>query len=433
MISQISFDVSINNRTARTNKPSVDKSNMNNLSAFHKNLLVIFFASLCGLPIVAQDAFKPNVDRAVLFDEVIDLVAEHFYDRSFNEKAWRLRAEEFRKKAVEPNDLDQFSSQVNQLLATLKTSHTFFYSRKNPKHFQLMGVFNRLFDQEKLDLFMYDGIGINTSNIENKMYVSSVFDGFPAKRAGIRFGDVIRSVDGKPFHPINSFKNLSGKKVKLTIVRGQNAIEQDVRVQRIDGRRMFETAMKASAKILESNGKKIGYIHVWSYAGQKYQDILREHLLWGKLSECDSLILDIRDGWGGADLNYLNLFRPPIAIVTSMPRRGKQGSYSGVWEKPVVLLTNGRSTSGKELFTYGFKKLKIGKVIGEKTAGAVVAGRIFQLSSDDVLYLAVNDVSVDGQRIEGVGIQPDIEVRRDILSSSEKDPQLQKAIDVISK
>lgn len=413
--------------------PAPRKWNISKFNTLHKNLMVILFASFSGLNVTAQDAANTKFDRVELFDEVIRLVAEHFYDRSFNEKDWRLRAEKFRNKTTKANDLDQFSAQVNQLLASLKTSHTFFYSRKDPKHFQLMGVFHTIFDQEKSGLFTYDGIGVNTTNIKNKIYVAAVFDGFPAKRAGIRFGDVIRSVNGKPFHPIDSFKNLSGKNVKLTIVRGQNTIEKNITVQRIDGRTMFETAMKSSARIIESNGKKIGYIHIWSYAGQKYQDILRDNLLWGKLSECDSLILDIREGWGGADLNYLNLFRPPIAIVESLPRKGKPGSYSGVWEKPVVLLTNGRSTSGKELFTYGFKKLKIGKVIGEKTAGAVVAGRIFRLSSGDVLYLAVNDVSVDGQRIEGVGIQPDIEVRRDILTPSEKDPQLQKAIHVISK
>ena len=99
----------------------------------------------------------------------------------------------------------------------------------------------------------------------------------------------------------------------------------------------------------------------------------------------------------------------------------------------MVLLTNGQTTSGKELFTYGFKKLKIGKVVGETTSGAVVAGRIFKLSSGDVLYLAVNDVSVDGQRLEGIGVKPDIEVRREIQSPTKTDSQLQKAIEVFSQ
>lgn len=394
--------------------------------------MILLVGSICG-GATAQESQGFSTDQRVLFEEVSKLVAEHFYDRSFDISVWASRVAEFRRKALAENDVDAFSLQVNQLLATLDTSHTFFYSRNNPKRFQLLGVFNQLFDQEEADLFIYNGIGVDTKVISGKHYVASVYDGFPAKLAGIKFGDIIQSVDGKPFHPIGSFKDRSGEAVVIMIARGNKEFKVTLNVQRIDGRTMFETAMKASARVFESNGKKIGYIHIWSYAGQKYQDILREHLLWGNLSQCDSLILDIRDGWGGADLNYLNLFRSPIASVTSTSRSGKVGSYSGVWEQPVVLLTNGQTTSGKELFAYGFKKLKIGKVVGETTSGAVVAGRIFKLSSGDVLYLAVNDVSVDGQRLEGIGVKPDIEVRRDIQSPTKTDSQLQKAIEVFSE
>ena len=51
-------------------------------------------------------------------------------------------------------------------------------------------------------------------------------------------------------------------------------------------------------------------------------------------------------------------------------------------------------------------------MIGEKTAGAVVGGRIFLLSNGDALYCAVTETKVDGARLEGVGVQPDYEVIR---------------------
>ncbi len=50
----------------------------------------------------------------------------------------------------------------------------------------------------------------------------------------------------------------------------------------------------------------------------------------------------------------------------------------------------------RDQFAFGFKKLKLGKIFGETTAGVVVAGRCFLLGNRDVLYLAVNDVQVDG-------------------------------------
>lgn len=399
---------------------------------FARGLVFILFAGSLAGDVCGQEISDVHLRQPQLFDEVSDLVAEHFFDPAFDVSVWKQRATGFRGAASVADDLDEFGLVVNQLLATLKTSHTYFYARTNPKRFQLLGVFNQLFDQKRADLFIYEGIGIETEHIGDSRYVSAVYDGFPAQLAGVRFGDVIRSVNGIPFHPIDSFKNRSGDTIEFSVERNEKDLVYRIQVQRLDGRTMFERAMESSARIIESKGKKLGYIHVWSYAGQKYQDILRQHLLWGKLSQCDSLILDIRDGWGGADLNYLNLFRPPIAIVKSKSRNGDNGSYSGVWEKPVVLLTNGRSTSGKELFAYGFKKLGIGKIIGETTAGAVVAGRIFELSSGDVLYLAVNDVTVDGQRIEGIGVTPDIVVRRDITLPPQEDPQLQKAIEVLS-
>jgi len=55
--------------------------------------------------------------------------------------------------------------------------------------------------------------------------------------------------------------------------------------------------------------KKIGYVHIWSYAGEQYQQLLEEEIAFGKLKEADSLILDLRDGWGGASPNYLNIYR----------------------------------------------------------------------------------------------------------------------------
>lgn len=201
----------------------------------------------------------------------------------------------------------------------------------------------------------------------------------------------------------------------------------NVPVEILDGRTMFETALQSSIQVIERKEKRIGYLHLWSYAGPKYQEQLRNAILWGKLSQCDALIVDLRDGWGGADINNLNLFSKPIAIIKSTSRHGDIGSYSGVWEKPVSLLVNGRSTSGKELFAYGFKKLNLGLTIGETTAGAVVAGRIFKLSSGDVLYLAVNDILVDDIRLEGMGVKPDVIVGRP-LGSGNDDPQLDRAL-----
>jgi carboxyl-terminal processing protease len=101
------------------------------------------------------------------------------------------------------------------------------------------------------------------------------------------------------------------------------------------------------------------------------------------------------------------------------------------WRKPVVMLVNNGSRSGKEILAYGFQKYKLGKVIGTKTAGAVVGGSPFLLKDGNLLYLAVIDVLVDGERLEGKGVIPDIEVPFPLEYAQGKDPQLEKAVEVL--
>lgn len=397
-----------------------------------KNVILMIF--LFCLASVSLTHAQPLGNYRPQLEEVVGLVEEHFYDvAAVSSTQWKKAVRQLRDHVNSTAGPDQLTSKINSLLAALNTSHTHYYSKGDPKRYQLLGIFNALYEQDREDLFVYDGIGIDTRNVDGQVIIVSVFDGFPAQKAGLRFGDRIVSVDDMKFHPIGSFDGRTGKTVRIKVDRQGVATESNVQVVKIDGRTMFEQAAKASVRSIDHQGKKVGYIHLWSYAGTQYQELLRQQLLWGQLSKCDALVLDLRDGWGGADLNYLSLFRAPIARTSFRGRDGSTGSYSGVWEKPVVLLVNERSTSGKELFIYGFKKLRLGTIIGVQTAGAVVAGRVFLLSNDDVLYLAVRDVRVDGMRLEGNGVKPDIVVGRSLMHSVEGDSQLQKAIEEVSK
>jgi carboxyl-terminal processing protease len=112
-------------------------------------------------------------------------------------------------------------------------------------------------------------------------------------------------------------------------------------------------------------------------------------------------------------------------------RSGEWRSMDSQWRRPVVLIINGGTRSGKEALTYGFRKHALGKVVGTRTAGAVTAGRPFLLKDGSLLFLAVADARVDGERLEGRGVAPDIEVAYSIEYAGGKDPQLEKAIDVL--
>jgi carboxyl-terminal processing protease len=58
-----------------------------------------------------------------------------------------------------------------------------------------------------------------TRIIDGRHFITGIFDGFPAAKAGLMAGDEIIGVDGMPFAPIGSFAGKTSKKVHLTIRR----------------------------------------------------------------------------------------------------------------------------------------------------------------------------------------------------------------------
>lgn len=405
------------------------------IAAVSLSLLIIL------LPISLKVSSAKDAQFQSTLNQVWQKVNENFFDPKFNGIDWNTKKEEYKNRVNTAQSIEEASLVINQMLAELNTSHTRFYTKSEPAYYQLLGIFNdrgfskqikKIFPDGKID---YPGIGIFTKDINKKIFITAILDNSPAAKAGLKVGDQILAVDGKPYQPIQSFAEKVGQEVKLSIQRTPNAksIELPVVPKKLDPNTLFVETMKDSVKIIERNNKKIGYVHIWSYAGDQYQELLINEIAYGKLKDADALILDLRDGWGGADPNYLNIFTDKVPILTQIPRDGVKRNLDFQWRKPVVMLVNNGSRSGKEILAYGFKKYKLGTVVGTKTAGAVVGGSPFLLEDGNLLYLAVVDVLVDGERLEGKGVVPDIEVPFTIEYAQGKDPQLEKSIEVLLK
>lgn len=397
-------------------------------------LLGLLFWSIA--PVFSSD--RPAI---ALFEQVWETVNSRFYDSNFNGVDWQALREKYRSRITDTRSTEAPAIAINQMLSELKTSHTRLYTPDEPAYYQILGIFQpRIPDLRKqLQPFFpkgkieYSDIGIFTRNLDSKIFVSAVLDGSPAMKANLLVGDRLLETNGQPFHPIQSFFGKAGQTVSLGIQRtaASNSLQTiQVTPRMFDTTKMFLEVQRASTQIVKRSGKAIGYTHIWSYAGDQYQKQLEEDLIYGPLKDADALVLDLREGWGGAPITALNIYGSDRLSLTSILRNGKRSTIHAQWHKPVVMLVNENSRSAKEILAYGLQQNRLGTVVGTRTAGAVVGGFPFLMANGDLLYVAVTNVLINGNvRLEGKGVQPDIEVPFPLPYAQGVDPQKERAIE----
>lgn len=392
--------------------------------------------------ILPRDNEPPKAPSAEeIFKRVWSAVDERFYRSDFNGVDWALIRDEFLPRAIAAEGRMELADIINQALGRLQTSHTNFFTVDDVEYYFLADIFSAGPLGEKIlphfarGVVSYEGIGVFARQIDGQWFVAGTPHGGPAAQAGLRRGQRIVAVDGQPFHPIRSFDAKADKPVEMTIQSTPDTQSQrTLKLTPISIRpqAFMLDAMKASMRLIEAGNKRIGYVRIWSYAGSQFQDALIDAITDGALKDADVLIIDLRDGWGGADPEYLQLFNQTIPRMTTVRRDGTTVTRDTHWRKPCALLINEGTRSGKELIAYGFKKSKLGPVVGSRTAGAVTAGTLIPVSSDSMLYLAVAGIEVDGEVLEGRGVEPDYNVPWDLPYAGENDPQLQKAIELLT-
>jgi carboxyl-terminal processing protease len=372
---------------------------------------------------------------------VWNAVNERFYRADFNGVDWPQVNLKFGARAARASSLEELEPVIDEMLSLLRTSHTVFYTHNDLEYYFLLDIFGAKFLREEVALrfpggkVVFDGIGIVSKTIAGRTYIHNVWHGTPADKAGLFRGNEIISVDGLPFSAIQAFRGKAGQTVKLEIQTGPEQSTRktvDVAVATIEPQAQMLASMESSMRIIEFDGKKIAYVRIWSYAGRQFHDRLVEEVTAGSFQAADALIVDLRDGWGGASPKYLNLFNRDIPQMRSIARNQQSIYLDSQWRKPVALIVNEGTRSGKEIVAYGFQKHKIGPVIGSSTAGAVVAGTVIPISDESILYLAVAGIEVDGEILEGRGVAPDIEVSYDLPHAPDVDPQLDRAVKIVA-
>lgn len=376
-----------------------------------------------------RKAPEPNeFNPAECFDKVWGIINDEFWDPNFNGVDWADARNRYRPKAIIARDQESFAEIINKMLAELKTSHTRYYTKSDPGYYIIQVVFGK-HDTHR------SGIGVVTKKIDGYHYVAAALDSSPAEKVSILFGDRLVEADGQPFHPIRSFINKADREVELIVQQGPSeSTRKKLTVTPLDMKEIDRLGNDsyASLKTIEYKGHRFAYVRLWWLRGIEMKNALQFGI--HRANETEGIIIDIRDGYGG-DMGYefiAPFLRYGMGKIT-VESTGRKQSFKSVagCDKPVVVLINGGSRSGKEVLAYFFKKTGRGVLVGERTAGYVMGGRKKDISSDSFLYYGACDMLIDGKRLEGVGVEPDIEVPFDIRFAAGKDIQLQQAKDEI--
>lgn len=344
------------------------------------------------------------------FTALCDTLSTYFYNPSFIATEFPTLKKTYSEKVEQVKDPQTFSLVVNDLLKKFHTSHTAYYTPADGAYYHLAGIFNFLpavKKQFKGAPIQYPSIGLLTERTPQGLKVAGVLHGSQAEAAGFQCGDYLLSQNGAPYQ-LDHLQDLVGTPVRFTLIRNGELLVRSVVPEMINPQDELEDASRASIRVIRHQEREFGYIRLWSFAGERYYELLKESVLFGELKETEALILDLRGGWGGANPEYLNLFNKAVPVMTFRAKDGQTFSYDSQWRKPVVLLVDKSVRSGKEVLAFGFRKYQIGKVIGTQTAGALTGGRVFIMPGGNLLYLAVNMASIDGEILEGKGVDPDI-------------------------
>jgi carboxyl-terminal processing protease len=370
-------------------------------------------------------AQQPDVrDWKAIGPWIVESVRDNFYDAK-RAKAW---AEEHAHYADRVESGEAFATKTKAALAELHASHTAYYMPLDQEYYGLRAIFSESLGVTGTE---YESIGVD---FDADHLVRTVFASGPGDRAGLRRGDRVLKADSKPFHPILSFRGRAEQPVVLDMARSAEEHRPEIRIvipRKVNPKREWLEAQKAGMRLIRREEKTVAYVPLFACAGDEYESTLREAIAH-HFRRADAFVLDFRNGWGGCNPGFLTIFdrTPPILTIIGRDGKANPARHDAQWRKPLYVLINSGTRSSKEMVAFAIQKHKLGTLVGEKTAGAVLEGHCFRLSNDSLLYLAVTDVLVDGERLEGRGVKPDIEVEDPWHYANGKDPQLDKAIEL---
>jgi len=284
------------------------------------------------------------------------------------------------------------------------------------------------------------GVGVRLDLRDNRLLVDEVTPGGPADRAGIRPGDLITAVDGRPvrgrrlFESVNALGGMPGTVVTLRIKSGIRPGRE------LTLTREFVPVPSVEGSLLETD---IAYFAI-NHFNRNSDDEFEQKLGLvqdGREAPLRGIILDLRGNPGG-------VLRPAVEIADGFLDEGlivrTRGRYEatrlefraqpGQWARgtPLVLLVDEHTASAAEVLTAALQDHRRAFVIGERTFGKGSIQSVFNLRNGSGLKLTTaHYFTPSGATLHENGIRPDLlreSVYIGLLPEPSSDPLVREAI-----
>lgn len=266
----------------------------------------------------------------------------------------------------------------------------------------------------------YDGIGVEVQQQpDGTLLVIAPIDDTPAARAGIRTGDVIVAVDGKPLTPETAEENpLRGKPGSRTVLT----------VRRMGSKKPLEIAVeRQTIRVGSVRGRMLepgyAYLRISQFQADTANDFEKQldrlqTEAGGPGKGLRGLVLDLRSNPGG-------LLTSAVQIADALLERGDIVSTRGrnpladssftatpgdrMRGAPVVVLVDAGSASASEVLAAALRDNKRAQVVGSRTFGKGSVQTIMPLDNGDAIKLTTaRYYTPNGVSIQARGIDPDV-------------------------
>ncbi|KAB8334517.1 S41 family peptidase [Scytonema tolypothrichoides VB-61278] len=419
-----------------------------NRSAKRYSPLQVAFISGAIASTATLSAFGPVWCRSVraalqdspkaVVDNVWQLVNREYVDGSFNKQNWVAVRQTLLSKDY--TNREEAYTAVRQALEKLGDPYTRFM---DPQQYEA------LTNQTSGEV---SGIGIRMELNEQtkRLTVIEAIENSPALKAGIKAGDQIVAIDGKP---TSQMKVEDASK----LIRGKAGSKLTLRLAR-DGQSAFDVNLtRASIEVptvrytLKQEGdRRIGYIRLREFSAHASTQMRRAiRDLNGK--QVDAFVLDLRGNPGGllqASIEIARMWMDNGAIVKTVDRVGgsdeMKANHTAMTKRPLAILVDGNSASASEILTGALKDNNRAVVVGTQTFGKALVQSVHELADGSGVAITIaHYYTPKGTDINHKGIAPDIKLelteaqQRQLaanpnLIGTQSDPQYARALAALS-